>query len=64
MMESYNLLHARNEIAHSNHMMLVSSGTFCIWVFYRNYADLDLLLSKNSEIAIRNDIKIETIKLS
>ena len=63
-MESYNLLHARNEIAHGNHMMLLSSGTFCFWVFYRDYADLDLLLSRSSEIAMRNELRIETIKLS
>ena len=63
-MLNFNSLHARNEIAHCNHMMLRASGTFCIWFFYRNYADLDLLLSVTNEIAIQNNFRIETIKLS
>jgi hypothetical protein len=62
-MENYSLLHARNEISHNNEMIFQASGTLCLWLFYRDDANLDFLRSVNNEIAVHHDINFEIIKL-
>lgn len=44
-MESYNLLHARNELAHGNRMMLQASGTLGLLVIYHSQNELEDFLS-------------------
>jgi len=62
-MLGYNLLHARNELAHNNRVILQASGTLCVWVLYRNYSDLDEFLSINSSLALAHDLIINNLKL-
>ena len=63
-MESYNLLHARNEIGHNNRMMLQASGTFSILVIYKNKNELEDFLSFLEIIKFKQQLSIEIQLLS
>ena len=63
-MESYNLLHARNEIAHGNQMMLQASGIFGILVIYQNQNELEDFLSLVEVNKINLSLSIDILLLS
>lgn len=60
---NYNFLHARNELAHNNRMMMQASGTFCILITYNDQAMLEDLLSFTQIIESQNSVSINVLLL-
>ena len=55
-MEDYQLLHARNELAHNNRMILQASGTLCLLVTFTEKAVLEDFLSFMKLIETKNNL--------
>ncbi len=62
-MESYNILHARNELAHNNSMLLQASGIFCLWIQYPNDENLDAFFSLCTSITTQNNSLLQIVNL-